>query len=104
MRPVHHLPSTGQRPPTNAVPLPKPRVGQGRAGIRRKPKVTLPIPKPIQTPSPPITKPAPRTVQPVTEPVTQSQESTTPQHHVPTTLQPLVEPTLASIGKPIEPI
>ena len=55
LRPIHHTPSTDQRPPTNAVPpLPKPRIGQGRAGIRRKPKVTPPIPKPIQIPTPPI--------------------------------------------------
>ena len=63
LRPVHHPPSTDQRLPTNAVPpLPKPRIGQGRAGIIRKAKVTLPIPKSIQTPTPPIAKPAPRTV------------------------------------------
>ena len=104
LRPVHHLPSTDQRLPTNAVPLPKPRIGQGRAGIRRKAMVTLPIPKPIQTPTPPITKPAPRTAQPLPEPVTQSQDSTVPQHHVPTMPQPLVEPTPASITQPIEPI
>ena len=50
--------------PTSIVPpIPKPRIEQGRAGIRRKPKVTLPIPKPIQTPAPPIPTPAPRAVQ-----------------------------------------
>ena len=71
LRPTHHTPSTDQRPPTNAVPtLAKPRIGQGRAGIRRKPKVTLSIPKPIQMPTPPISMPAPRTVQQLPEPVT----------------------------------
>ena len=86
LRPIHHTPSTDQRPPTNAVPpLPKPRVRQGRAGIRRKAKVTLPIPKPIQIPIPPIPKPASRTVQPLHEPVTQLQESIIPQYHVPST-------------------
>ena len=105
LRPVHHTPPTDQRLPTNAVlHLPKPRVGQGRAGIRRKAKVTPSIPKPIQIPTPPIPKPAPRTVQPLPEPVTQSQDSIVPQPHVPTTLQPLDEPTPASITKPIEPI
>ena len=104
LRPVHHPPSTDQRLPTNAVPLPKPRIGEGRAGIRRKAKVTLPIPMPIQTPTTPTTKPNPRTVQPLTEPVTQSQDSATPQHHVSTMLQPLIDPTLASITQPIEPI
>ena len=59
LRPAHHTPSTDQGPPINAMPpLTKPRVGQGRAGIRRKPKVTLPIPKPIQIPIPPIPKPS----------------------------------------------
>ena len=85
-------------------PYPKPRVGQGRAGIRRKAKVTLPISKPIQIPTPPIIKPAPRTAQPLTEPLTQSQDSTIPQHHVPTMPQPIVEPTPASITQPVEPI
>ena len=105
LRPVNHSSSTDQRHPTNAIPpLPKPRVGQGRAGIRRKAKVTLPISKPSHTPTPPIPKPAPRTVQALTEPVTQSQHSIIPQHHVPTKPQSLVEPIPASITQPIEPI
>ena len=105
LRPIHHTPHTDQRPPINAVPpLPKPRIGQGRAGIRRKPKVTLPMPNPIQMPSPPIPKPAPRTTQPLTEPVTQSQDSVLPQHHVPAVPQPLLQPTAASIAQPVEPI
>ena len=105
LRAIHHTPSTDQRLPINTVPpLSKPRIGQGRAGIRRKPKVTLPIPKPIQTPTPPIPKPTPRTAQPLPEPITQLQESITPQHHVPTALQPLVEPTLISITQTIESI
>ena len=38
---IHYTPHTDQIPPMNAVPpVPKPRIGQGRAGIRRKPKVT----------------------------------------------------------------
>ena len=37
LRPVNHIPHTDQGPPTNALPpVPKPRIGQGRAGIRRK--------------------------------------------------------------------
>ena len=68
LRPTHKTQSTDLRPPTNAVPpMPKPRIGQGRAGIRRKPKITLLISKPIQTPTP-----APRTMQPLPEPVIQS--------------------------------
>ena len=81
LRPIHHIPHTDQRPPTNAMPpVPKPRMGQGRAGIRRKLKVALPITKVIQTPTLPMPMPGPRTVQPLTESVTQSQDSILPQH------------------------
>ena len=105
LRPTHHTSSMDERPPTNTVPpLPKPRIGQGRAGIRRKLKVTSPIPKPIQIPTPPIPKPAPRIAQPLTEPVNQLQDSILPQHHVPTVPQPLVQPMPACITQPIEPI
>ena len=105
LMPIHQTPSTDQRLPTNAVPpLPNHRIGQGRARIRRKPKVTPPIPKPIQIPTLPIPKPAPGTAQPLPEPIIQLQESVLPQQHVPTAPQPLVQPTPASITQPIEPI
>ena len=59
LRPIHHIPHTDQRLPTNALPpVPKPRIGQGRAGIRRKPQVASPIPKVIQTPTLPMPTPA----------------------------------------------
>ena len=103
LRPIHHTPHTDQRWPTNAMQLlPKPRIGQGRAGIRRKPKVTLS--KPIQIPTPPIPMPAPRTVQPLPEPVTQLQGNILPQHHVPTVPQPFVQPAPASITQPTESV
>ena len=103
LRPVHHTPHTDQGLPTNTVtPVPKPRIGQGRAGIRRKPKIALTIPKIIQKRFLPMPMPAPRTAQSLTEPVTQSQDSTLPQHHVPTALQPLVSPTPASIPQLIQ--
>ena len=77
LRPIHHIPHIDQGPSTNTLPpVPKPRIGQGRAGIRRKPKVALPIPKVIQTPAPLMPMPAPRTVLPLTEPVVQSHDST----------------------------
>ena len=50
VRPTHQVQSIDQGPPTNVLPpLPKPRVGQDRAGIRRKPnpKIASPIPNPI---------------------------------------------------------
>ena len=103
-RPTHHTQPIDQGPPTNVVQsVPKPRIGQGRAGIRRKPKVTPPIPKPIQTPVPPIPAPAPRAVQSLPEPVVQLQERTLPQHHVPAAPPPIIQPTPASITQPVEP-
>ena len=61
--PKHHTQTTDKGQPTNIVPpVPKPRIGQGRPGIRRKPKVALPTQKPIQTTSPHIPIPVPRVV------------------------------------------
>ena len=85
-------------------PLPKPTIGQGRAGLRRKPRVTPPIPKPTHTLTPPIQKPAPRATQPLTDPATLSQDSILPQHHVPTMPQSLIQPAPASITPHIEHI
>ena len=71
LRPIHHILNTDSRSPTNAMPpVPKCRIGQGRAGIRRKPKVALPIPNILQTLTLPMPMPAPRTVLPFTEPLT----------------------------------
>ena len=104
LRPIHHILHTDQRLPTNALPpVPKPRIGQGRAGIRRKPNVAPPIPKVIQTPTLPMPMPAPRTVLPLTEPISQSQDNTIPQPQVPTVIKPLIQPAPASITKPLEP-
>ena len=61
LRPIHHTPSAHQAPPTNAIlPMRKPRVGQGRAGIKRKPRIEPPITKIIQTPAPPMSIPKQR--------------------------------------------
>ena len=103
LRPIHHSLQTDQRPPTNTLPpVPKPRIGQDRAGIRRKPRVAPPIPKVIQTPTLPMPVPTPRMVLPLTEPITQSTDSTIPQSQVPTAIKPLIQPTPASITKPLE--
>ena len=61
-------------------PIPKPRIGQGRAGLRRKVKTNQPIPLPQQTPAQPITTHVPNTVLPLPEPITQSQVDAQPQH------------------------
>ena len=54
-----------KRSPTDIklpIPTPKPRLGQGRAGIRRKARVILPTPMPIQTPALKEVKSLPETV------------------------------------------
>ena len=103
-RPMHQTQPIDQGPPTSIVqPVPKPRTGQGRAGIRRKPKVALPTPKPVQRSAPLIPTTAPRAVQPFPEPIVQSQERTSLQHHVPAVPLPIVHPTPAWITQPIGP-
>ena len=103
-RPMHQTQPIDQGLPTSIAPtVPKPRIGQGRAGIRRKPKIALPTPKPIQTPAPPMPTPAPRAVQPLPEPVVQSQERMLPQHQVPAAPLHIVHPTPACITQPFRP-
>ena len=72
---MHQMQNVDKGPPTNRViPVPKPRIGEGRAGLRRKTKAIKPTPTPIQTSALPIPTPAPKTVQSLPEPVVQSQE------------------------------
>ena len=66
--PIH---SIDKRPPTH--PIPKPRIGQGRAGLRRKVKMNQPMPLPQQTSAQPVTTHIPKTAPPLPEPITQSQ-------------------------------
>ena len=54
-------------------PIPKPRIGQGRAGLRRKVKAPHPISSPHPLPAQPITEHDLRTVVPLPEPTNQSQ-------------------------------
>ena len=60
-------------------PIPKPRIGQGRAGLRRKVKTLQPISLPHQSPAQPITKHVPKKVMPLPEPTNQSQSHVQPQ-------------------------
>ena len=81
-RPLPSLP-THSSPPTLLVhhvdkglpthPIPKPRIGQGRAGLRRKVKTNQPIPLPQQTPAQPITTHVPKAALPLPEPIVKSQ-------------------------------
>ena len=100
-------------PPTSLVqhvdkgqpthPIPNPRIGQGRARLRRKFKTHQPIPLPKQMPAQPITTHVPKAAPSLPEPMAQSQESVSPQHHVPISLpqHQLVDPT--HIIQPIGP-
>ena len=54
-------------------PIPKPRTGQGRAGLRGKVNTLQPIPLPHQLPAQPITKHVQKAVVPLPEPTNQSQ-------------------------------
>ena len=74
--PMHSIPPTSLAQsvdkglPTH--PIPKPRIGQGRAGLRRKFRTNQPIPLPKQMPAQPITTPAPKAALSLPEPRVQS--------------------------------
>ena len=58
---------------TPTHPIPKPRIGQGRAGLRRKVKAPQPITSPHLPPAQPIIEHDLRTVMPLPEPTNQLQ-------------------------------
>ena len=104
---MHSIPPTilaqpvDNGPPTH--PIPKPRIGQGRAGLKRKMRTNQPIPLPKWTLAQPIPTPIPKEVLSLPETILQSQENVQPQHHIPIPLaqhQP-VDPTC--IIQPIGP-
>ena len=75
-------------------PIPRPRIGQGRARQRRKVKVLQPISSPNQLPAQPITEHVPKTVMPLPEPTDQSQSHVQPQIMPrPLSQHQLVDPT-----------
>ena len=65
---VHHV---DKGPPTH--PIPKPKIGQGRARLRRKVKTNQPIPLPQQTPAQPVTSHVPKAALSLPEHTIQSQ-------------------------------
>ena len=87
------IPPTCSLPTTNLAqhinkglpthPIPKPRIGQGRAGLGRKIRTNQPIPLPKQMLAQPIPTPAPKEALSLPEPRVQSQEKVQPQHHIP---------------------
>ena len=92
-RPFPSLPiqTIDKGPPTH--PIPKPRIGQGRARLRRKDKTPQPILLPHQLPTQPITEHVLKTVTPLPEPTDQSQS------HVP----PQIMPRPLSQQQPVDP-
>ena len=77
--PMHNIPPTllvqsvDKGPPT--YPIPKPRIDQGRAGLRRKSKTNQLTPLPKQTPTQTITTLVPKAALSLPEPIVQSQEN-----------------------------
>ena len=74
-------------------PNPRPRIGQNRAGQKRKVKALQPISSPHQLPVQPITGHASRTVIPLPEPTNQSQSH----------IQPQIMPRPLSQHQPVDP-
>ena len=91
----------GKGLPTN--PIPKPRIGRGRAGLKRKIRTNLSVPLPKWTIVQPIQTPAPKETLSLPEPIVQSQGNVKPQCHIPISLpqHQLVDPTC--IIQPIGP-
>ena len=77
--PMHSIPPTSLVQPVDkgqpTHPTPKPRIGQGRARLRRKFKTPQPIPSPIQTAAQPMTTHVLKAVLSLPEPIVQSQEN-----------------------------
>ena len=77
--------------PTHLIP--KPRIGQGRAGLRRKVNTLQPIPMPQQPPTQPMTKHIQKAVVQLPEPINQlqnhEQSQTLPR---PLSQHPLIDP------------
>ena len=108
--PTHNIPPTNLAQPIDkGLPtqsIPKCRIGQGRAGLRRKFRTNQPIPLPKWTLAQPILTPAPKEAPSLPEPIVQSQENVQPQHHIliPLPQHQLVDPTgiIQSTGPKIQ--
>ena len=104
---MHSIPPTSLTQPVDkglpTHPTPKPRIGQGRARLKRKIRANQPVPLPKWTIVQPIQTPAPKEVLSLPEPIVQSQENVQPQHHIPIPLpqHQLIDPTCSM--QPIGP-
>ena len=92
-RPFPSLPiqTVDKESPTH--PIPRPRIGQGGAGLRKEVKALQPISSPHQLPVQPITEHVSKTVMPLPEPTDQSQ------NHI----QPQIMPRPLSQHQPVDP-
>ena len=105
--PMHSIPPTtlaqpvDKGPPTH--PIPQPRIGQERAGMKRKIRTNQPLPLLKQALAQPIQTPTQKEVLSFPGPTVQSQENVQPQHHmpIPLTQHQLVDPIC--IMQPISP-
>ena len=80
------LPTTLAQPVDHRLPrhpIPKPRIGQGRAGLKRKIRTDQPIPLPKQMLAQPIQTLAPKEALSLPESIVQLQETVQLQHHIP---------------------
>ena len=105
--PMHNIPPTTLAQPVDkgppSHPIPKPRIDQGRAGLKRKIRTNQSIPLPKWTLDQPIQTSTPKDGLSLPEPTVQSQENVQPQHHMPIPLpqHQLEDPTC--IMQPISP-
>ena len=80
--PMHSIPPTNLVQPVDkglpTHPIPRPRIGQGRAGLKRTFKTNQPILLPKQMLALPIPTPAPKEALSLSEPTDQSQENVQP--------------------------
>ena len=108
--PMYSIPPTLLTQPVDkgllTHPTPKPRIGQGRAGLKRKIRANQPVPLPKWPIAQPIQTPAPKEVLSLSEPIVQSKENVQPciiyPYHYPS--NQLVDPThiILPIGPKIQ--
>ena len=105
--PTHNIPPTSLTQPIDkglpTYPTAKPRIGQGRARLKKKIRTNQTVPLPRQTITQPMQTPALKEMQSLPKPIVKSQEKMQSQYHIPIPLpqHQLVDPTC--IIQPIGP-
>ena len=84
---MHSIPPTLLTQPIDrglpTHPIPKPRIGQGRAGLKRKIRTNQPVPLPKRTITQPMQTPSPKESFSLPEPILQLHGKVQPQPHIP---------------------